>query len=117
EAPIAYRRLVYGLLAFALFNSSDLFLLLKVKEVTGDDTAVIKAYIFYNLIYALASYPLGMLGDKLSLRTVFILGLIVFAIVYAGMAFANSVYVCYGLFFLYGIFSAATEGISKAWIS
>jgi len=117
ESPPAFRKLMYGLLAFALFNSSDMFLLLKIKDVTHDDSAMIKAYIFYNLIYALASYPLGALGDKLSLRTVFILGLTMFSIVYAGMAFATGIYVCYVLFFLYGIFSAATEGISKAWIT
>jgi MFS family permease len=33
------------------------------------------------------------------------------------MAFSGSVYVFIILFFLYGIYAAATEGISKAWIS
>ncbi|HET6723200.1 MAG TPA: MFS transporter, partial [Chitinophagaceae bacterium] len=33
-----YKKLVTGLLLFALFNSSDVFLLLKTKEVIGDDT-------------------------------------------------------------------------------
>src|SRR6185503_13516897 len=33
-----YRNLVTGLLLFALFNSSDVFLLLKTKETIGDET-------------------------------------------------------------------------------
>ena len=117
DSSTAYKKLLIGLLLFALFNSSDMFLLLKFKEVAHDDSAVIKAYIFYNIIYALASFPLGALGDKLSLKTVFIIGLGIFSLVYMGMAFSENIYLCYGLFFLYGIFSAATEGISKAWIT
>ena len=33
------------------------------------------------------------------------------------MAYADLPIYFYGLFFLYGIYAAATEGISKAWIS
>lgn len=33
------------------------------------------------------------------------------------MSFNNNIYVFFALFFLYGIYAAATEGISKAWIS
>src|ERR1051326_472405 len=117
EASPSYRRLLIGLLAFALFNSSDVFLLLKMKDATHDDAAVIGIYIFYNIVYALTSYPLGALGDRIGLKTVFLGGLFLFAGVYAGMAFFNEGYWFYILFFLYGIYAAATEGISKAWIS
>jgi MFS family permease len=33
------------------------------------------------------------------------------------MAFSSNVYLIFGLFFLYGIYASATEGISKAWIT
>ena len=117
ESPSAYKKLVTGLLIFTLFNSSDVFLLLKAKEVGLDDTAIIGVYIFYNLIYALSAFPAGIAADKIGLKTVFVTGLVVFGIVYAGMAFNTSVYSFFLLFFLYGIYAAATEGISKAWIS
>lgn len=117
ESPSAYRKLLIGLLAFTLFNSSDVFLLLKAKEAGLDDTSVISVYIFYNLIYALFAFPLGVVADKMGLKTIFTAGLILFGAVYLGMAFNNNVYVFIGLFFLYGIYAAATEGISKAWIS
>ncbi|HEX7584243.1 MAG TPA: MFS transporter [Prolixibacteraceae bacterium] len=117
QSPAMYRKVVVGLLVFALFNSSDLLLLLKVKQSGMDDTSVIGLYIFYNLIYALSSFPLGMLADKFSLKTVFTLGLVLFAAVYFGMALTSNLYVYLILFFLYGLYAAATEGIAKAWIS
>jgi MFS family permease len=116
-SPLAYRKLVIGLLLFTLFNSSDVFLLLKAKEIGLDDTAVIGMYIFYNLIFALFAFPVGILADKVGLKKTFIFGLSLFAIVYFGMSVGTNLYTLTGLFFLYGIFAAATEGISKAWIS
>jgi len=40
-----------------------------------------------------------------------------FAMVYGGMAVNDNLSFYFGLFFLYGLYAAATEGISKAWIS
>lgn len=112
-----YKRLVMGLLLLALFNSSDIFLLLKTKEVTGSDTTTIAAYVFYNFVFASASYPLGALADKFSIKKIFIGGLVLFTIVYAGFAFQPSEVIIFILFFLYGIYAGATEGITKAWIT
>jgi MFS family permease len=116
-ASSEYKKLIIGLLLFALFNSSDVFLLLITKEVTGSDTVTIAAYIFYNLIYAAASFPLGKLADKFGIKNIFIVGLLMFAIVYGGFAFHPSVIVIFILFFIYGVYAAATEGIVKAWIT
>lgn len=116
-APADYRRVVAGLLVFTLINSSDVFLLLRAKEMGLDDTWVVGVYIFYNLVYALFAYPMGILADRLGIRTVFIAGITFFAAVYMGMGLNGSNFLLMGLFFLYGIYAAATEGISKAWIS
>ena len=116
-SPPEYKKLVIGLLAFTLFNSSDVFLLLKAKQSGLDDTLVIGVYIFYNLIYALFSFPVGIIADKVGLKTIFVIGLILFSVVYFGMSANTNRNVFFGLFFLYGIYAAATEGISKAWIS
>jgi len=116
-SPAQYKRLVAGLLLFALFNSSDVFLLLKMKESGLNDTAVIGVYIFYNLVFALLAYPIGIVADRIGLKKIFIAGLFVFSIVYIGFAFNNNIYFFLLLFLLYGIYAAATEGISKAWIS
>ncbi len=112
-----YKKLVIGLLVFTLFNSSDVFLLLKAKEAGLDDTGVIGVYIFFNLIYALFAFPIGILADKIGLKKVFIIGLIIFATVYGCISLCTNLYFFGVLFFLYGIFAACSEGISKAWIS
>jgi len=88
-----------------------------MKESGLTDTAVIGVYIFYNLAFALLAYPVGILADKLGLKKIFLAGLFVFAVVYAGFAVNNNLIIFFVLFFLYGLYAAATEGISKAWIS
>ena len=117
HSPAEYKRLLIGLLLFAAFNSSDVFLLLRMKESGLSDTAVIGVYIFYNLVFALLAYPIGILADKMGLKKIFLVGLFVFAIVYGGFAVNNNLYLFFALFFLYGLYAAATEGISKAWVS
>jgi MFS family permease len=117
QSSAAYRQLTLGILIFTLFNSSDVFLLLKAKDAGLDDTYVIGIYIFYNLVYALFAYPVGLLADKIGLKRMFLIGLALFSIVYFGFSFNTNIYLFLGLFFLYGLYASATEGVSKAWIS
>lgn len=116
EAPRDYRRLTTGLLLFALFNSSDVFLLLGAKQAGLSDSHTIGVYIFYNGVYALFAFPLGMLADRIGVKRVFLIGLLLFAAVYFGMASANGLVMVAVLFLLYGLYAAATEGVAKAWI-
>jgi MFS family permease len=117
ESSVAYKKLVTGLLAFALINSSDFFLLLKIKDSGVGDTVVIGVYIFYNLVYALAAFPVGRLSDRMGFKKTFLSGLFLFATVYLGMALSDHVILFGILFVIYGIYAAATESVSKAWIS
>ena len=117
DAKSGYRFLVIGLLLFTLFNSSDAFLLLALKAKNVSDLNMIGFYIFYNLIYALFSYPLGIIADKAGLKTILIGGLLVFSVVYFLFGFVSTFLLFGILFFLYGIYAAASEGVSKALIS
>lgn len=117
NSPVAFRQLLVGLLFFGLINSSDVFLLLRVKQVTGSDSTVLMAYIFYNLVYALFAFPMGKLADKSGLKPVMAGGFLLFATVYAMMAFTGNYTVLVIAFLLYGIYAAATEGVAKALIS
>lgn len=117
ESPPEYKTLLIGLLGFALINSSDVFLLLKAKQSGITDTKIILLYIFYNLVYAMFAFPLGSLADKIGLKKMFVAGLIGFALVYFGMGWNDSMVGYIVLFFIYGVYAASTEGISKAWIS
>jgi len=124
-----FRKVVPGLLLFALFNSSDVFLLLATKHAIGSDTLsimgthfnadtiTIAAYVLYNLVYAAASYPMGVLADRLTFKKVVLSGFFLFALVYAGFAFVSTIPVIFILFAIYGLYAAATEGVIKAWIT
>lgn len=112
-----YKKVVIGLLAFTLFNASDFFLLLKMKQDGLDDISIISIYIFYNLVYAVTALPLGILADRIGLKAMLIIGLCAYAILYFGMALMSGGTPFFFFFFAYGIYSSATEGISKAWIS
>ena len=116
-ATPSYKRLVIGLTLFAIANSSDVFLLLKAKQIGANDKTAIIAYILYNIVYAVSSYPMGVLADRMGKKKVLLFGLLLFALVYGGFAFVTSPFIVYGLFFVYGIYAAATEGIAKAWIT
>jgi len=117
SAPKSYKKILILITIFSLINSSDVFLILKSKDVSASNSLAIFGYIFYNLIYAAASYPLGGLADKFGKRQIFSLGLIIFSLVYFGFAVLPDIKFIWILFALYGIYAAATEGVSKAWIS
>lgn len=117
SAGSQYKILVAGLLFFTLFNSSDAFLLLAIKNQGLSDTAMIGVYIFYNLVYALLAFPIGIVADRIGLRTTLVAGLFIFALVYSFMGYAISMTQFLVLFGFYALYAASTEGISKALIT
>jgi MFS family permease len=117
KSPFAYRKLTGVLLLFALFNSADMFLLLRIREAGVSDSGVIGCYIFYNAVYALAAFPFGKLADRSGMVRMLAAGLIFYALTYGGFALATASWVFPVLLFFYGLYAAATEGIAKALIS
>ncbi len=117
NASPSYRKIIAGFLAFSLINSSDIFILIMAKHAGLSDIQTIGGYILYNFVYAIASYPAGVLADKAGMKKTFIISLVLFAIVYLGFAMLNGATMFYILFSIYGIYAAGNEGISKAWIA
>ncbi len=111
----------YALLAlfsvFTLGLSSDAFLLLRAKQAGWSAEAVIGAYLCYNASYALLSYPIGHLADRIRKETLLALGLLVYAFVYFGFAVLPAPWMVWPLFLIYGVYIALTEGVSKALIA
>lgn len=116
-APRGYRYLVAGLLAFTVFNSSDAFLLLALKEKGFSDTELIGMYILYNVAYAFLSFPVGALADRIGMRVILVSGLVIFSLVYGSIGFIQATGFVAIIFILYALYAAAVEGISKALIS
>ena len=71
------------------------------------------AYVFYNLVFALASYPMGVLADRLGTKKVLVAGLLLFVITYAGFAVANQAWMVFALFFVYGLYAAGPSQRSQ----
>jgi len=114
------RRLALFLVAsliFALGNSSDVFLILRAKSLGLSTAAVVLAYVLYNFVYMGAALPAGIVSDRQGRRNVFVGGLLIFALVYAGFAFAHQGLVVWPLFAIYGLYIALTDGVSKALIT
>jgi len=104
-------------LVFALGNSSDVFLILRSKDLGLSAILVIFAYVIYNIFFALFSYPAGVLADRIGFKKVLIAGFLIFAAVYAGFGLTHSSLAVWFLFAIYGFYIAFTEGVSKAYIS
>jgi MFS family permease len=118
ESTSEYKKLFTGFFLFAIVNSSNVFLLLRAKELGMPDKYILAAYVLYNLIYALASYPAGALADKIGFKRIYVFGIIIFAATYGIMGFTTlSLPMIFIIFAVYGIFSGIEDGASKAWIS
>jgi MFS family permease len=115
--PGRYWRTVGVLVLFAAVNFPDSLLLLRLHEIGFSVVGVILAYVGYNAVYALVSYPAGALADRWSPRRTFGLGLVFFAVGYVGLGLTRSSLVAVLVLAAYGIFTAATDGVGKAWIS
>lgn len=112
-----YKRILLGYFLLALINSSDFFLLLRAQELGLSEVMVVGVYILYNLVYAVAALPIGALSDKHGFRKMYIIGLLVFAGVYALLATELSTTLLIVVFAIYGIFTATNDATSKAWLS
>ncbi len=97
--------------------SSDAFLILKAKDIGLSLTNVLLAYLAYNACYTLASYPIGKLSDKIRMEYLLSAGLLIYAIVYLGMASVESRLAVIALFVVYGFYAAMTEGVVRALIA
>jgi MFS family permease len=105
---------VLAVAVFSLGNSSDVFLLLRAKDLGLSTSQVVLAFALFNLVNALASRTAGKRADRVGKLPVFRSGLVVFAIVYLGFAVAPSSAVVWPLLAVYGIYVALTDGVGRA---
>jgi MFS family permease len=115
-ASPAFRWLLAGALLFAIGNSSDMFILLKARDIGMGTSAIILLYALYNVVYSAASLPFGGLSDRVGQYPLVLTGYALFGAVYLGFSAAGSGWTLAALFALYGLYIAATEGTSKALI-
>jgi MFS family permease len=61
--------------------------------------------------------PLGALSDRIGREKILIAGYLIYSLVYYGFGVSSGTGAMVALFALYGLYSAATDGIQKAFIS
>lgn len=115
--PRPYWRVTALLVAFSVVNFPDALLLLRLNEIGFSVAQVILAYVGYNAVYALASYPAGSLADRVGRPALFGLGMAFFAIGYTGLGLTTDTVTAWLLIGAYGLFTGCTDGVGKAWIS
>jgi len=117
DLPRRYWRVTTVLVLFGLVNFPDALLLLRLNEIGFSVVEVILAYVTYNAVYAMASYPAGLLADRMPRPAVFGVGLVFFAIGYTGLGLTTDTATAWLLIGVYGLFTGCTDGVGKAWIS
>lgn len=117
DLPRRFWRVAALVIGFGLVNFPDALLLLRLGEIGFGVVGVILAYVTYNLVYAVASFPAGLLADRLPRSAVFGIGLLFFAVGYIGLGLTTDTATAWVLIGVYGLFTACTDGVGKAWVS
>lgn len=112
-----FKSFLFVLVLFALGNSSDAFILLRGQERGLNLLQVMGMALTFNALYTIFAGPLGAWSDKVGRRRLIIGGWLVYGLVYLGLAFAQAGWQVWGLFAIYGLYYAATEGVAKALVA
>jgi MFS family permease len=117
ELPRAFTMFMLVLTLFALGNSSDAFLLLKLTDAAGSVKYVPLMWAALHVVKAATSVVGGSWSDRIGRRTVIALGWLVYAVVYAGFAVSATLEALVPWFLVYGFYFGFAEGTEKALVA
>jgi MFS family permease len=117
DFPRKYYLFLFIIFIFTLGNSTDALLMVKANEVGVKVAFIPLVYLVTSIVSVSLAIPLGSLSDKIGKEKILVVGFLIYAIVYYGFGVTGSVVTIVALFALYGLYSAATDGIQKAFIS
>jgi len=117
EFPAKYYFFLGIVFIFTLGNSTDALLLVKANEIGIKIALIPMVYLIMNAVSVLTSIPVGSIADRFGKEKVLIAGYVIYAVVYYGFGVTTTTGAMIALFALYGLYSAATDGIQKAFIS
>jgi MFS family permease len=102
---------------FGLGNSSDAFLLLRVQDAGLPLSAVPLLWALHHVVKSTITASGGALADRVGRRRALAAGWVVYAVIYAGFAFANQAGSIATLFVAYGLHFALVGGAQKALVA
>ena len=118
DMPATFKRYLVVVALFSLGNSSNLFLLLRARELGVSEAEVPLLWAAVSLVAALFSTPLAALSDRLGRRSLLVGGYLAYGIFYWLLGgLASNGPLLFLLFGFYGLFMAATEGVEKALVA
>ncbi|HUK34503.1 MAG TPA: MFS transporter [Vicinamibacterales bacterium] len=115
--PPTFTRFMVILTIFALGNSSDAFLLLRLTEAAGSAKFVPLMWAGIHVVKSAVSFVSGGWSDRIGRRTVITIGWIVYAVVYAGFAMSTTLTALLSWFIVYGFYFGFAEGTEKALVA
>lgn len=107
----------YFLLAIFIFGLGTLpitLMLLYPLELGAKAAFVPLMYLFYSLAFVLSALPIGRLSDKIGERAIISMGFAAAIASYLVLSGSSSIPMVVFAFVLFGIYSAATDGIERA---
>jgi MFS family permease len=112
-----FKWLLLAVFIFTLGNSSDAFLLLRARQGSAMDLALLPAlWGVLQVVKAGVSIPGGALSDRQGRKKVILGGWIIYALAYTGFAFLAGPMWIWFLFVVYG-FYYVTEAVQKAFVA
>ena len=114
--PPSFYTLLAAVGLFSVGNSSDMFLVLRAKDVGISPAQAPLLGLLFNLVYTFASWPAGRLSDRIPRRYLAALGYAVFALVYFVFGAAPSSKAIWWMMALYGLYYALTAPVLKAMV-
>jgi len=118
EFPPAFRRYLAILGLFMLGNSSNLFLLMRARELGVPQAQIPLLWATMSAVAAVFLTPLSALSDRLGRRRLIIGGWIAYAAIYLLLGWSGlRAWGVWVAFVAYGLFIAATEGAEKALVA
>src|SRR5688572_4413435 len=115
--PAPLKKYLWIVAIFTLGNSSDAFLLLQLSQAGVPLMGLTLLWSAQHTIKASITMRGGIWSDRLGRRTLIISGWIIYAIVYTGFAFSETIYGLVAWFLLYSTYAAAVEGSEKALVA
>ena len=112
-----FKMFVFILAVFTLGNSSNVFLILRAKDLGVKIVFIPIIWLMYNFISSILSTPLGGLSDKIGRKKTTLLGFLVYGAVYLGFAFSNTQSLIWVFMGLYGVYYALSEGVLRAYVA
>ncbi|MGB7535101.1 MAG: MFS transporter [Azonexus sp.] len=118
DMPPLFKRYLAVVALFTLGNSSNMFLLLRARELGVAEATIPLLWAAVALVATVFSTPLSALSDRFGRMHLLVGGYVAYGLFYLALgSMAHDGLLLFALFGFYGLFMAATEGVEKALVA